>query len=243
MSGSELASETADLLTLANASEPRSLNQLVTLATRRVRGCSGALAAVWEAGEPVMAVASHPDLPELLEAQLAAGRGPVFEAMVGGEPVSVPDTLEETRWPEYAGAALGRGVRCSITLAYRPDGVTGPAGRQPVTLSLFGARPRTLPSSQFELAELLLAYGGAVVGNTADYRDAQRTVRQLRDAAESVTVVERAKGMLMHALGCTEEEAMKWLRRISQERNVKVADVAGRLLAGQTTRLTGRPAR
>lgn len=233
MSGSELANGTADLLSLANASEPRSLNQLVTLATRQVRACSGATAALWRDGEPVIMAASHPDLPELTEAQLGSGRGPVFDALASGEPVSVPDMLTETRWPEYTEAALRRGVRSSIALAHREE--TRPAGpdRDAVTLSLFSARPRALKTSQLDVAELIVTYGGAVIGNAADYGDAQRTAQQLRDAAESRTQVDQARGMLMQTLGCSADEAMRWLRRVSQERNIRVADVAGMIVAGE----------
>ena len=233
MSGSELASGTADLLSLANASEPRSLNQLVTLATRQVRACSGATAALWRDGEPVIMAASHPDLPELTEAQLGSGRGPVFDALASGEPVSVPDTLTETRWPEYTEAALRRGVRCSIVLAYRQEARGAGADREAVTLSLFGARPRTLQTGQLDVAELIVTYGGAVIGNAADYGDAQRTAQQLRDAAESRTQVDQARGMLMQTLGCSADEAMRWLRRVSQERNIRVADVAAMIVAGE----------
>jgi hypothetical protein len=230
MSGSELTSGTADLLSLANASEPRSLNQLVMLATRQVRACLGATAALWRDEEPVITAASHPDLPELVEAQLRSGRGPVFDALARGEPVTVSDALTETRWPEYATAALRRGVRCSVTLAYRHGLQAGASGREAITLSLFAARPRALESGQLDLAELLITYGGAVVGNAADYGDAQRTARQLRDAADARTVVDQARGMLMQALGCTPDEAMRWLRRTSQERNVRVADVASMIV-------------
>jgi hypothetical protein len=117
--------------------------------------------------------------------QLSSGRGPVLEALSGGGPVSCPDTLTETRWPEYASVALRRGVRCCVTLAYRP-------GPDAVTLSLSGARPRSLESGQ--LAELLTAFGGAVMGNAAEYGDAKRTTLQLRAAAESRALVDQAKG-------------------------------------------------
>jgi hypothetical protein len=232
MSGPDLTSGTADLLSLANASQPRSLNQLVMLATRQVRACSGATAALWRGREPVIMVASHPDLPELVEAQLRSGRGPMFDALSGGESVTVPDTLSETRWPEYATAALRRGVRCSVTLAYRHSAQATARDDDAVTLSLFAARPRVLRSGQLDLAELLVTYGGAVVGNAADYGDAQRTAQQLRDAAESRTVVDQARGMIMQTLGCTPDEAMRWLRRNSQERNVRVADVASMIVEG-----------
>lgn len=219
----DLAHETADLLSVANASEPRSLNQLVVLATRQVHACSGALAAIWRDGEPVLQSASHPDLPALLDAQTGSGRGPVLDALAGRGPAICPDTLAETRWPEYARAALLCGVRCSVTLASRP-------GPEAVTLTLYGARPRLLDSSHRELADLLIAFGDTVVGNAADYGDAQRTVRQLQAAAQSRSIVDQAKGMLMQAIGCTADEALRWLRKASQERNIKVTDLAERVI-------------
>ena len=224
MAGSDLAQESAGLLSIANASEPRSLNQLIVLATRQVRACSGAAAGLWQDGELSMLVTSHPDLPELTEAELAAGRGPVLAALSDDTPAICPDTLEEAHWPEYARAALRRGVRCSVTLASRQ-------GPDAVTLSLYSARPRLLKSTELDLAELLIAFGGTVVGNASDYGDAQRTARQMAVAAETRTVVDQAKGILMHALGCTADEAQRWMRRTSQERNIRVADVAKKVIS------------
>jgi len=159
--------------------------------------------------------------------QLSSGRGPVLEALSGGGPVSCPDTLAETKWPEYADAALRRGVRCSVTLAYHP-------GPDAVTLSLSGARPRSLEPGQ--LAELLTAFGGAVMGNAAEYGDAKRTALQLRAAAESRALVDQAKGMLMQALGCSAEDALDRLRQISQERNLRVTDVARTIIESRGAR-------
>ena len=227
MPRSDLAHEAAELLSIANASEPRSLNQLVTLASYQVAACSGATAVLWRGSEPAVRAASHPDLPGLDDVQLSSGRGPVVEALSSGGPVSCADTLTETRWPEYASAALHRGVRCCVALAYRP-------GPDAVTLSLYGARPRALESGQF--AELLTAFGGAVMGNAAEYGDAKRTALQLRAAAESRALVDQAKGMLMQALGCSAEDALDRLRQISQERNLRVTDVARTIIDSRGAR-------
>ena len=227
MPRSDLAHEAAELLSIANTSEPRSLNQLVTLASHQVAACSGATAVLWRGNEPAVRAASHPDLPGLDDVQLSSGRGPVLEALSGGGPVSCPDTLAETKWPEYADAALRRGVRCSVTLAYHP-------GPDAVTLSLSGARPRSLEPGQ--LAELLTAFGGAVMGNAAEYGDAKRTALQLRAAAESRALVDQAKGMLMQALGCSAEDALDRLRQISQERNLRVTDVARTIIESRGAR-------
>jgi len=224
---SDLARQAAELLTIANTSEPRSLHQLVTLASHQVAACSGATAVLWHGNEPAVRAASHPDLPGLDDVQLSSGRGPVLDALSGGGPVSCPDTLAETRWPEYASAALRCGVRCCVALAYQP-------GPDAVTLSLSGARPRSLEPGQ--LAELLTTFGGAVMGNAAEYGDARRTALQLRAAADSRALVDQAKGMLMQALGCSAEDALDRLRQISQDRNLRVTDVARTIIDSRGAR-------
>jgi hypothetical protein len=177
--------------------------------------------------------ASHPDLPALADVELSCGRGPAIDALAGGGPVSCPDTLEETRWPEYASAALRHGVRCILTIAYQPDAEAVAAGAGAVTLSLFSARPRSLESGQpgqLALAELLTAFGGAAMGNAAEYGDTRRAALQWRAAAESRALVDQAKGVLMHALGCSAEDALGRMRQISQEQNLRVTDVAQRII-------------
>jgi hypothetical protein len=226
----DLAAQTADLLTLANTSEPRALDRLVTLAALQVPACSGADAAVWHDGELAVTAASHPELAWVTHAQRAAGRGPVLAAMTGNGPVHCPDTLTEERWPEYAAAALRLGVRCSVTLAHR-------SGAMAVTLVLSGARPRGIDPDQMPLAELLVALGGAMLGNASEYGDSRRTALQLLDAAQSRELVDQAKGVLMHALGCSAAEALARMRQISQQRNLKVTEVATRIIDSNGDRI------
>ena len=192
-------------------------------ATRQVPACSGAGTVLWEGDEPVLFAASHPALPELIDVQLSSGRGPALDAVSHGEPVGCSDTLEEVRWPEFTGAALRLGVRCSLSLAYR-------SGADVVCLSLFSARPRTLEAEAIAVAQRLVALGGAAMDVASGYGEARRTARQLRDAAESRAVVDQAKGVLMQALGCSAEEALRRMRQVSQARNLKVTDVAATIV-------------
>jgi AmiR/NasT family two-component response regulator len=64
------------------------------------------------------------------------------------------------------------------------------------------------------------------MGNASIYGDSQRTALQLRESAESRAVVDQAKGILMHALGCSAQEAFDRMRETSQTRHVKVTEVA-----------------
>ncbi len=221
--GRDFAARSADLLQIADASEARALARLADLAARQVPACSGADAAAWRQGEPAVAAASHPDLAGLAEVQRAAGRGPALAAIAAGAAVHCPDTLTEERWPEYAAAALRCGVRCCVAIAHQ-------SGDLAVTLVLSAARPRSLDPEQLPLAELLVTLGGAMLGNASEYGDSQRTALQLADAAQSRELVDQAKGMLMHALGCSADEALARLRHISQQHNIKVTDVAVRII-------------
>ncbi len=185
----ELAREAAELLSIADASDIRSLHRLAVLAARQVPACSGATSALWRDGEPVEMAATHPDLADLFELAWNKRTGPWATALAAGEVVTSADSLTEERWPEYASAALCRGVRCSVTLVHQ-------FGPMTLMLSLFGARPRSLDLERVALAELLVAFGGATMGNASIYGDSQRTALQLREAAESRTLVDQAKGIL-----------------------------------------------
>jgi ANTAR domain len=242
---SDLADRAAALLSLAAATEERSLSQLTALAASQVPGCAAAHVCVWRDGELVTHAASHPELSRLAGVQLRAGRGPLLDALADSTPAACPDTLTEKRWPEFAAAALRIGVRSAVTLAHwetptvegrqadpRTTGADT-AGSVPdaaVTLSLVGLRPRAMDADQLQLAELLVAYGGALVGAVSEYGDSRRVAIQLRDAASSRAVVDQAKGILMHALSCTADEALDRLREVSQRTNLRATEVAQRVV-------------
>jgi hypothetical protein len=137
-------------------------------------------------------------------------------------PVQCTDTLVERRWPHYAAAAVRLGVRCSVTLCAGEEVV--------VVLALLAAQPRAIDPEQLQVAELLAAYSAALVGAVSDYRDSQRTNVQLQAAAEGRALVDQAKGILMHALGCSADEALAKIRDVSQRSSLRATEVAARVI-------------
>ncbi len=98
---------------------------------------------------------------------------------------------------------------------------------------MFGARPRSLDPDQLPLAELLVAFGGAVMGNAVAYDGVQRTVLRLRDSVESGSLLDQARGVLMNARGCTAEEAWQQMRAMSAAQHITMTEVAQRVIASQ----------
>ena len=223
MTAEHLGYEATELASLSNG-EAKSLSKLAELAVRQVPGCAAAHATIWRDGELAAVAASHPDPAGLIDMELLAGQGPLLTAVREGRPVSCRDALDEERWPWWSAEALRRGLRSSIHLVRQSATIT-------LVLALFGVRPGALDADGVPMAEMLARFGSTVFANNLAYGQAQRTATQLKDSVAARAVTDQAKGILMHALGCDADEALRYLRRESQRRHVKVTEVAARVLA------------
>ncbi|MEV5575574.1 ANTAR domain-containing protein [Spirillospora sp. NPDC052269] len=230
-----LAVEIARLGVVGASSDVGTLARVAELAAQAVPGCAGASGVRWavpdasdgsETPEPLAHAASHPELAEITDRQLARGKGPVFEVVATRRPLAADDVLAETRWSEATSDMLRRGVRCFSTTPHHNPPVL-------VTLTLYGVAANSLAPGQHALAALLAAQGSAAVSNTLQYDEVHRTATQLKQAVESRAIVDQAKGILMHALGCDADQAFAEMRRISQTRHLKLTALAQRIVGGR----------
>ena len=221
---------------LPDASPQRVLRQAVDLAVVAAPACRAASGVLWRAGDeaPDVCVASHPEAGDLLDQQLAAGAGPVFAARAGTCPVEVPDLADDPRWPRWAAGAVRLGLRAAWTLTRVLD------GGDEVIITLYALRPGVLGTADHAAAALVLAQAGTALENSTLYDQVQRTAYQAQEALQVRSVIDQAKGVLMHARGIDADRAFAELRRISQESNVRVADVAAWMIA-RPTRTDGQP--
>ena len=222
----------AELLSLTSG-EAKSLNSLAELAVRQVPGCHAAHATLWRDSELAGIAATHPELAELAEEEITAGHGPLMTIVLGGGPVRSADTLTDDRWPAWAADALRHGLRSSVYLVRRFPPMT-------LVLALFGVRPSVLDADSVPVAEILAQFGSAAFANTLVYGEVHRTATQLKDSVAARAITDQAKGILMHALGCDADEALAYLRRESQQRHLKVTEVAARIIASHPGRGAAR---
>lgn len=227
MTVEHLGHEATELVSLSNG-EARSLSKLAEMAVRQVPGCAAVHATIWRDGELAAVSASHPDPAELADLEIRTGLGPLTTAVSDGKPVSCSDTLHEERWPQWSEEALRRGVRSSVHLVRQSPPMT-------LVLALFGTRPGSLETDGVPMAEMLARFGSMVFANSLAYGEAQRTATQLKDSVAARALSDQAKGILMHALGCDAEAALKYLRRESQRRHLKVTEVAARVIETYAT--------
>jgi PAS domain S-box-containing protein len=82
-----------------------------------------------------------------------------------------------------------------------------------------------------ELDRRFADHAAVTLSDTRLFSDLVTEVEQLREALTSRATIEQAKGILMLRTRCTAQEAFELLSRRSQERNVKLRDVAAELVA------------
>jgi response regulator NasT len=75
---------------------------------------------------------------------------------------------------------------------------------------------------------------GLAAARHAEFRTLEAEVDRAQQALEDRKIVERAKGLLMSALGLSEQDAFRRLQLTARERNLRLADVAARIVEQQS---------
>lgn len=167
------------------------------------------------------------------EMQYQRGYGPCLDAGRTATVLIVDDMHTETRWPDYAAHVARRGVRSSMSvpLPVQTD-VIG-------ALNCYSREVSAFDTRAMGIAEELAAHVAVAVGNAVAYTDAATLVDQMKAALHSRSVIDQAMGIVMAQNRCDAEAAFTILTRASQNRNIKLRDVA-RSLVENVSRPGGR---
>ncbi len=143
--------------------------------------------------------------------------------------VDLPAMSVEERWGPFPSEALRHGVGSSLSL---PLAVR----QQPIgALNLYSRAERAYTDLSREIARLFAAQASVAVANAQVYEASRRLTEQLQEATLTRSVIEQAKGILIAERGCDEDTAFELLRAASQRQNVKLRDVAQRLVDSKGT--------
>ncbi|POX45128.1 GAF and ANTAR domain-containing protein [Streptomyces sp. Ru72] len=218
MFAQQMASMARDLL--AQDSVDATLGRITASAIELVAGCDAAGILLLH-GKRVQSLAPTGDLvvqSDRLQERLE--EGPCFDAArtrEGERVFRIADvTKEHARWPAYAPQARELGVGSMMGfLLFTEDEDLG-------ALDFYSRRPGAFTEAS-ETAGWLLASHAAVAFSSA------RTHAQLEQAIATRHTIGEAMGILMGSHHLTEDQAFDVLRRYSQEKNIKVREVARRI--------------
>jgi GAF domain-containing protein len=168
-----------------------------------------------------IAATSSEDAQVLEVFQQQSDQGPCLDCVRSGAPVRGDDLAAmSARWPLFVPAALAVGFRSvvAVPLRLRDQTIGG--------LNLFNDEVATTTPGDQRLAQALADV--ATIG-ILQHRTAHRSnllAEQLQHALNSRIVIEQAKGVLAERHGTGMEAAYSALRKISRDRNLKIADAA-----------------
>ncbi|MCA1006908.1 GAF and ANTAR domain-containing protein [Rhodococcus hoagii] len=153
------------------------------------------------------------------ELQQEVEDGPCLQAIWEHETVRVDDMDHEDRWPRFAPRAAGAGVRSMLAFQlYTTESNLG-------ALNLLSSVRNAFDATSVSLGATLATH--AAIAVIAAERE-----EQFREALESRDTVGQAKGILMEKFSVDAEHAFGLLRKLSQERNVQLYEIARKLTEG-----------
>ncbi|HEX2401082.1 MAG TPA: GAF and ANTAR domain-containing protein [Mycobacterium sp.] len=163
-------------------------------------------------------VAGTSDLPHLLdELQMKFNEGPCVEAALDELIVRTEDFRSEERWPKYSAAVVEIGVLSGLSFKlYTAERTAG-------ALNLFAFEPNAFDAEDETTGVVLAAHAAAAILSS-------RHGEQLESALTTRDRIGQAKGIIMERFGVDDVQAFEMLRRLSQDSNTRLIDIAQRVI-------------
>ena len=161
---------------------------------------------------------------DLDQLQYSVGSGPCLDAFRDGQLYSIPRMRDEVRWPEFAEAALERGVNSTLSVPLMAADVHLGA------MNLYSSEERSFGDDETELAVKIAVPASVMLANAAAYSNALALGQDLAAAMESRASIEQAKGLIMGSMRCGPDEAFEILVKQSQQQNIKLRQLAEELV-------------
>ena len=162
--------------------------------------------------------------------QLSTGSGPTLDAISTGQLVHVADMASEARWVGFVQAAISCGVVSTVSVPISADAHP----KVSAALNAYSVRPHAFDPSTLPLVASHARGAETMILNAHEHETCRELVCQLATALETRPVIDQAKGILMRDRACTAEEAFALLEAASKRSNVKVRDLARKMVESVT---------
>lgn len=143
--------------------------------------------------------------------------GPCHDAALNETIVRTDDLRDEPRWPRYAPAAVEHGVLSSLSFKlYTAERTAG-------ALNLFSFRAGVWDTEAETVGTVFAAHAASAIM-------AGHHGRHMQSALSTRDRIGQAKGIIMERHGVDDVRAFELLRRLSQESQTKLVDIAQRVI-------------
>lgn len=206
-------------------STPETLQSILELSLKLIPGCHAASVTKFdEDGMPATVVATDAATFELDQGQYQLAEGPCLNAARNQTINRCRIDEAEQAWPEFTEIAASLGLRSYLSAGLVSD------GRAVGALNLSSRDSAGFDSlDEAFIAMFSVPAAAVLVGRDRQERTSE-LVSQLEKALDSRAVIDQAVGVIMAQSQCRAEEAFERLRRASNNQNVKLRELATRIV-------------
>jgi ANTAR domain/GAF domain len=198
----------------------QALQSLATSAAANIAGVDFASVSVRRKDQTLDTVAATDPLAMKLDTmQYELGEGPCYAAVTDERFVVVNDlAAHDNPYPRFGPRAVELGVRAQTAIQLENSG-------EQAGLNLYARKPDAFDHSTMQFAELFSNQAGVLLGYA-------RQVGSLGEALQSRQDIGTAVGITMQRYGVDRDEAFGFLVRISNDRNIRLREIAHQVIEG-----------
>jgi hypothetical protein len=202
---------------MAQPEAERTLQAVVDLAVESIDACDYAGISLRHRKRVETPAASDPLVVQLDGWQYELQEGPCLDAVFVEDMYVIEDMNSEDRWPNWAPRAASLGIQSvlSVRLATEINLVGG--------LNLYSKSLFAYDEDQILTAGIYAAHAASAITATGE-------IGGLHTALQTRHRIGMAQGLLMQRYQLNEDQAFQFLRRISEDANVKLSDVATKVI-------------
>jgi GAF domain-containing protein len=164
-------------------------------------------------GETV--VSSDPRVIEAHDLQVNMGEGPCLDVLMAAQPSTfiVGDTESDRRFPRWGPEAARLNFRSTVSAALETS------EKRFGSLNVYSDKPHAFSRDDAEVIGVFSRQAARAIATAEESEGLNR-------ALDTRKLIGQAQGILMERLGLTEDRAMAYLMRVSQDQNIKLREVA-----------------
>jgi ANTAR domain/GAF domain len=209
------------------------LNRLLNLileAAVEALGFDGATVSACQHDDLATIATTDQRMIALDDAQYETGEGPCIEVLEPRDPISVGDAAQAAdRWEHFARTADHLGVHSTLSV-HLPVDTDGLAA----SLNLYSKQHLEVGAEQVQRAVPFAEQLANAILSVDAHRSTAKLARDMAEAMRSRAVIEQAKGIIMADNRIDADAAFEQLVQLSQHANMKLRDIARRLVEERT---------
>jgi GAF domain-containing protein len=215
---------------VANQTLDQTLHQVAELTTQAIPASAHVGITLLVDGALNTSVFTHPDLPDVDQAQYRTGDGPCVDAYRSGRAYLIRSTLQPGRWQQFRDSAANHGVLSTLSLPLMLH-------NQPIgALNMYAEVEDAFSEQDQRVAEMFATQAAFVLANAQAYWDARTLSENLEEAMKNRAVIEQAQGIIMARMGCDAGEAIRVMAEQSENQKINLRDLAAELVRDASRR-------